>query len=248
MAQAADPTASLVGAERKLLDYWWNHGSEIDSLSSGVEKAAAFMHDLRAVLRCPCPTAAAVRCTVNHEALAATESPASTSPVPEPSPDLVPAAVPADFDFVGEPFITILTAALRGHFDTWLPPAEVPRRDWHRDAEEVAALIAIEQAQAQPGGLEALRQRWQAELDLSDDPTEDDLVERHLFVGDQPADQPCGACGQPYRTADERHDFGKLFNQTGQLRPYTFADAIREAAELAASDATIAAAQKGTAR
>jgi hypothetical protein len=49
-------------------------------------------------------------------------------------------------------------------------------------------------------------------------------MERHFFDGDPDAES-CRDCGQPYETADERHDYGKLINpETRVIRPYTLAD------------------------
>jgi hypothetical protein len=55
----------------------------------------------------------------------------------------------------------------------------------------------------------------------------------HPFHG-EPAQGPCGFCGEPYETRDERHSFyGKLINPlTRAIRPFVLADYDREAREL----------------
>ena len=58
----------------------------------------------------------------------------------------------------------------------------------------------------------------------------------HFFDGDSLTDA-CGNCGQPYETADERHDFGKVINSSsGEIWPYTLKDYEAESQELSGRD------------
>jgi hypothetical protein len=72
--------ALLEGAERKLLDYWWQHGKDDAGLNSHGQ-AMAMLRDLRLCLAAPCPTKAAEHCGVDHEAALAalTEKPQETA-------------------------------------------------------------------------------------------------------------------------------------------------------------------------
>ena len=69
---------------------------------------------------------------------------------------------------------------------------------------------------------------------------------RHFFDGPLDGSGTCAACGKPYETKDERHDYGKLFkidpaNPTAppSIRPFVAADEVRERAEIAAQDAML---------
>jgi hypothetical protein len=70
-------------AERRLLDYWWNHGGPWrgEPETNGVDIAGTVLRDLRLALAARCPTAPHIGCTVDHEAALATLAPPKGEPL-----------------------------------------------------------------------------------------------------------------------------------------------------------------------